>query len=172
MTSLGLLLKLHEQGLIGRLADQLMKPLMYWLQGNYHESPQETHFWNNIKFTFNESQHLDQGKMTTVPGDTLALKRRTLGFVPIFHMPRFGGWTKYSVLQPKEKLNEKWFIGWMTGDACGVSIIPLRTPVRVLSGPAECHFFGLLLSGQQIELAPLGTGQIGKLSLYGNIPLR
>lgn len=165
-------LRVVKQGQFGRLADIAMMPLMYWLQGNCCESPQETHFWNNQKFTIEESQHLDTSRMLTVSGDSLASNRRWIGFIPLFHMPRFGGWKKFVVLEPKEPTTHEWFIGWITGDSCGVSIIPLVSPVRVLRGPSECQFFGLLQDGRQIELKSIGVGRIGQVSIYGHLPLR
>ena len=158
------------QGVISRIADVLMQPVMSLLQGNWSEIPQRTHYWNNQKFFTGELDWLDSTKMVVVPGDPFAkTRRRKWGFISNFHMPRFGGWKQYVVLGQTAG-TAKWYIGWMTDDVHGVSCVSLSTPVRVLRGPEECRFFGINSSGQRIPLELIGSGTIGD-QCWGHIIL-
>lgn len=157
------------QGLASRIADYLMMPLMYFLQGTLREVPQRTHRWNNQKFKNNELSFLTSEKMFTVAGDSSAF-RRWWGPLPIFHIPLLGGWSKFVVLETTQ--DEPWFIGWLTGDTLGVSKIPLRGPVRVLVGSGPAQFFALrLIDGVQLELKSGGHGRVGNAGEFGKIPL-
>lgn len=164
--------KVVPQGPVGRLADTLMKPLMYWLQGTYQESPQETHVWNNTKLSLLAQSRLDHTLFASVPADPDADNRWLLGYVPTFHMPRFGGWTKYVVLEPRYVAVTRWYLGWHTRDVCGVSRIPITGAVRALRGLNDCNFFGLLPDGSQIALRVAGTGVIGDRGSFAKLPLR
>ncbi len=157
------------QGVIGKTADMLMQPVMYWLQGNWDELPQQTHFWNNQKFSVGELDWLDDAKMVVVPGDPLAEARRKWGLIPTFHMPRFGGWKQYVVLG-RTSGTAKWHVGWMTDDVHGVSRVSLTTSVRVLRGPGECRFFGINRHGRQLPLEIIDSGTLGDQK-WGHLPL-
>ena len=158
------------QGWFGASLDWLMRPVMYWLQDTWYEEPQRTHFWNNHKFdpkTFDFRNDF----MVLVPGDPFAAKRRLWGVIPLFHMPRFGGWCEYVVLDAGDFTGE-WYVGWTTVDVTGVSQVPLRGLVRTLHGSKKTCFFGVTVHGKQIPLKIFGFGRIGKGGPFSGLPLR
>jgi hypothetical protein len=163
-------IQFKRQGYLGRIADYLMMPIMYVLQGTIHEVPQRTHRWNNIHLRNLEIDHLHADWVVIVPGDQTA-NERWFGLVPLFHMPIFGGWKKFIVIAPVEESGE-WYIGWVAFDALGISRIPLTGPVRVCIGPRQGQFFGLDADGRQIPISRVGEGVIGKAGKYSHIPLR
>jgi hypothetical protein len=90
---------LKKQGLVGKLGDALMYPLMILLQGTWKESPQRTHRWNNLKLRSADIHHLEDTQMVSIAGSTINKQRWLLG-LPLFHMPIIGGWNRYLVLTP------------------------------------------------------------------------
>ena len=163
------LLRPRQQGTLGRIADFSMVPIMYLLQGNVSEVPQRTHFWNNLHLKNVDAFGFDAALFETVSSDPSAT-RRWLGPLPLFHMAIFGGWKQFVVVVPKEK-QETWFVGWIAGDAFGLSQIPLVGPVRLGVGPAQAQFFGITIDGRQIDIDIVGYGSIGKAGKFAKIPL-
>lgn len=163
----------RPQGPIGKWFDMKMEPTMYRLQGNRTELPQRTHFWNNFHFALKDHLWLKKELMASVMYDPKAVKRRRFGIVPIFHMPKSGGWQKYVVLEP-ENLPEGsiWFIGWIPGDGSpGLSMIPLTgSDVRCLRGDSDTLFFAILSNGEQLKLRATGYSQIGECGVFSQIP--
>lgn len=151
------------------IADNLMLPVMYILQWNTFEAPQRTHFWNNTKLPIESMSGLDSQAMVSVEADTTA-RRRWLGYIPLFHMPIFGGWKKYAVIAPRVP-QDTWFVGWLAGDTAGVSHIQLDGPVRLLLGSGPAHFFGSNEHGEQIALQMIGQGSVGVRSEFSRLPL-
>lgn len=150
-----------------------MLPIMYLTQCTLREVPQRTHRWNNQKFVPNNS--LDKEAKVRVKGDTKALRTRWLGFVPLFHIPIFGGWREYVVLEPLED-TVRWHVGWsIPTDArmngYWISNIPQRGAVRMLRGPQSTCFFGITRRGRQIPLRIIGYGRIGAGGPYAKLPL-
>ena len=92
-------MKIEPQNTLSKVADMLMLPVMYVLQGTFKEMPQQTHRWNNLKFPLTELAYLRSEAMVTVSGDSTAV-RRWWGPLPIFHIPLLGGWSKFVVLEP------------------------------------------------------------------------
>lgn len=164
------MLQLKPQGTLGWLADMLMLPIMYLLQGTFKEVPQRTHRWNNHKLDEYEMSRLDFSKMLSFQGVPSA-RKRWLGLLPLFHMPIFGGWKKFVVLAPVN-CNTSWYVGWVpSDDRVGVSIVPQTGWVRVTLGPDPVRFFGLSKNGLQIELVSLGEGHIGQAGIHAKVPL-
>lgn len=163
------LLRPIQEGIAGRIADSLMMPIMYLLQGNVSEVPQRTHFWNNLHLKNTDAFGLDATMFETVSSDPRAT-RRWLGPLPLFHMAIFGGWEQFVVLTPKIH-KETWFVGWIAGDAFGLSKIPLTGSVRLGIGPAQAQFFGVTIDGRQIDIDIVGYGTIGKAGKFAKIPL-
>ncbi len=148
------------QGLLGRLADYCMMPLMYVLQLSISEKPQRTHRWNNKKLHVSELHHFDNDAMVALAGSSDNTPRWLYG-LPIFHMPLLGGWDRYIVLAPTVT-QDMWFAGWVAGDVAGVSRIPLSGPVRLLEGQYAAQFFGINEHGEQIRIVKIGEGLIGR----------
>lgn len=163
-------LKFKRQGLIGKSFDWLLRPIMYWLQDTWLEEPQGTHFWNNQQFN-PKTFSFDKEWLVTAPCDPFATKRRMWGFIPLFHMPRFGGWREYVALEVVD-FNAKWHIGWVTTELAGVSLVSVQGAVRVLCGPEKTCFFGVTQTGRQIQLKVLGYGRIGDRGPFSKLPLR
>lgn len=162
-------IQIEKQGVLGRIADWFMVPVMYVLQGNFQERPQQTHRWNNQQLHNYDVRYLEARDIIIVPGDCGA-NERWWGILPRFHMPILGGWDKFVVLQPQEPIAE-WYVGWVAFDTLGVSKIPLDGPVRLGIGPRQAHFFGIDAGGKQIPLKVVGEGRIGQAGQYKDIPL-
>ncbi len=145
-----------------------MAPLMRFLAPK-GESPQETHRWNNFKFTGNDIPEFDEKLLLEIPGDPLA-PPRWLGKIPRFHLGRLGGWQKVAVIRPAINCS-KWHVGWHAEDVTGVSQLPLSGSVRVLIGPGAVKFFGVDGWGMQIPLDLVGYGRLGDGGPYRCIRL-
>lgn len=109
--------------------------------------------------------------MVTSNSDPTAVARLLFGFIPLFHCPICGGWRHYVVLQPIDYTPE-WYVGWLSEDANGVSLLPNKGPVRVVEGAKPASWFGITKNGRQIPLRLLGKGRIGDGGPFANIPLR
>jgi hypothetical protein len=165
-------LKVHPLNWAARWADTLMIPAMYLVAGTLKESPQQTHFWNNAKLQPQEVAHLQRDRMTHCKGIPDASPPR-VAWIPLLHLPIFGGWRNYAVLEPVE-YNGQWHVGWQAGGAAGVSRIPVRGPVRMLVGPGDVSFFGVTAGqagGDQVRIRQIGSGRIGKGGPYAKVPL-
>ncbi len=162
------------QGTLGWIGDMLMLPIMFLVHWSLKESWQRTHFWNNIKIKDSDTIQNLRMDAHLIPfgGDASAASRWLLGFIPIFHIPIFGGWKKFVVLEPVS-YEEEWFVGWYPGDvSAGISRIPLKGSVRVLIGRSNVSFFGLDKEGNSIHLVQTGKGYVGKAGKFSHIPLR
>ncbi len=164
------MIKIKRQGVLGKVADGLMLPIMYLLQGNIRELPQRTHRWNNDHLKNLEVADLESEKI--IFSDRVeAARSRWLGPIPLFHMPIFGGWKKFGVIKPVHKV-EEWYIGWVAFDVLGVSQIPLSGPVRIGLGPRQAEYFGIDKDGYQIEIEAVGEGYIGNAGKFAKVPFR
>ena len=159
----------REQSLLSKIGDWLMLPLMYLLQGTLREIPQRTHRWNNTKHKAADMTFL-RGEMMVNESADMDAKQRWIGPLPLFHMPIIGGWNEFVVLEPIVK-QDIWFVGWVAGDAIGISQIQLQDKVRVLRGQSTVQFFGINEHGEQIHLQKVGDGIVGNSKQFGSIPL-
>lgn len=166
--------QIHSQplGFWVRVADALMLPLMYFLSGTVFEIPQRTHRWNNTKFSVDDVTHLETDRMVVFQGAFEVTPRILFGFLPLFHMPLFGGWREYVVLEPTDGSVREWHIGWSVEWIRGVSNVPVHGPARALLGKGRVSFFGIDAStGEQIALRHIGIGRIGDRGPYCKTPL-
>jgi len=156
-----------------RFLGLVLTPFMYVLSGTFKEKPQQTHFWNNRKLTPNEVGSLYLNKMVSCRGIKGESKRYLLGFIPLFHIPIFGGWRNYVVVEPKSVFCRDWYVGWICFDgAFGISRIKLRGPVRLLIGPDAVSFFVVeVKSGIQMPARRVDTGRVGDGDLFSSFPL-
>jgi hypothetical protein len=160
-----------------RFLTWFMTPLMYWLQGNYSERPQETHKWNYLSINLGEHFWItEKYPPVTIKGDPNARRvKYWRKLIPVFHMPRFGGWRKFVVLHPRQlhvPEGQEWYIGWRSCRDAGISMIPLHTPVRMLIGRKDVEFFALNAKHEPVELLTRGFGHVGKAGNFGKYPLR
>lgn len=153
----------RPQGAVGRIADYCMMPIMYALQGNLRERPQRTHFWNNHKFRYGlpAGINTDTAVAPYILGDSRASEAYVCGFIPRFHMPLWGGWNQYVVLETEHW--EEWFIGWYSVQGfAGYSRVPIaELGVRMTVGPHATSFFALSRRGEQLPLRAGARGEIG-----------
>ncbi|OGD32372.1 hypothetical protein A3C91_04950 [Candidatus Azambacteria bacterium RIFCSPHIGHO2_02_FULL_52_12] len=165
--------KIHVQplGWLARLADIGIMPLMYLISRTFKEAPQQTHFWNNTKLKSYAVEYL--AKECMVRCDGVPASTRWHG-IPIFHIPIFGGWKDYIVLEPSDpaRVSQEWYVGWITDDVIGISRIILRGPVRLLLGPCPVSFFGINAEkGKQLAVHKIGDGRIGNGGPHAQTPL-
>jgi hypothetical protein len=153
---------------IRRFFTRCFRPIMRWLSGASTEEPQSTHFWNCHRISLSCFAKLNQLAIE-IQADQTACRRYKWKVIPIFHMPRFGGWKKYIVLEPVEFVDE-WFVGWGDGKAHGISRIPVLDKVRVLKGSRITQFVGINAYGKQIKLMKVGCGQIGDGGPWSHLP--
>ena len=153
-----------------RLADWVMMPIMYIVSGTLSEAPQRTHWWNNEMLTARNVKYLLPHTMVRSSGIS-SKKRFRSKVIPIFHLPIFGGWRHYVVLEPLCSQGAPWHVGWITKDVIGVSWITLNGPVRVLIGPEAVSHFGLNTDGTQVAVKKIGRGTIGNEGPYARLPL-
>ncbi len=159
-------IRVKKESRISKLVDLIMMPFMYLISGTL-ESPQKTHFWNNKKLNRENIESLDQEKMVQSEGIADAVKK---GIV-LFHIPIFGGWKDYIVLEPEEK-NIPWHVGWITKDYAGITQIIITGPVRMLLGRDDVSFFGIRTdTNTQIHIRKIGEGKIGDGGIYKKVPL-
>lgn len=162
--------KLVPEGKIARTCDTLMRPFMYVVSGTCWEAPQGTHAWNWHKITHAEAGALSTAMMVTSPGRHGECGRHHR-LISRYHMPVFGGWRRYIVLEPVTH-SRPWYVGWITTDQAGVSRIPIAERVRVLEGPEPTRWFGLDDCGSQVVIWECGKGKIGEGGPFVRIPLR
>lgn len=162
--------KLYVQplGWLARIADILMTPVMYVISGTLRETPQRTHRWNNTKLRPRQRVNLQTTMAVFCKGRKENVERFWF-CIPRFHLPLFGGWKEYVVLQPNSV--EAWHVGWIGDDVAGVSRIKIQGPVRLLVGPKDVSFFGVNTEGVQIQLYEVARGRIGNRGEYAKIPL-
>ncbi len=163
--------KIHVQplGWLGRIADVLMRPVMYMISGTFSEVPQRTHYWNNTKLKSDQVAHLRDEMKVFCRG----IKSAGVRFwfkIPFFHIPIAGGWKNYVVLQPVD-LSKVWHVGWIAHDVTGISRIKVTGPVRVLLGSKDVSFFGISSEGDQLQLEEISRGKIGDGGKYAKSPL-
>lgn len=83
-------------GWLEKLANGQMTPVMYLLAGTRKEAPQKTHRWNNCRWLPSAvTDALEREMLQPFEGDPDAIERRGVRF----HLWRWGGWSKYVVLE-------------------------------------------------------------------------
>lgn len=157
-------LKIRYDLSVKKILDDMTKPLGYLMQGNFYDEPNKTRFWNNKKLSKADVGDLKEEWMVKSSGDKESSSRMFLNFIPISHMPIFGGWRKKVILRPQIKLyNESfWHVGWITENVIGVSLFPIKeNAVAVLMGKGPCKWFAVDNNGLQLPLEEIGEGRIG-----------
>ena len=153
------------RGALALIADSLVLPFMAFIAPK-GESPQLTHYWNNIDLDDSQIVDLQRVLMAFATGDPEAKPRKSLLDVR-FHM---GGWPNYVVLEPIDYIGT-WYVGWITPKGAGASQVPIGHRVRMLRGPDETAFFGITQEGRQIPLRKVGEGKLGDGGRFGDVPL-
>lgn len=161
-----------------RLLDLAMSPLMRLISIAPLERPQESHAWHAQKFSADDIASIAIEKCIVVEGDDSSPIKS--GFGPLFHMPLFGGWKNYIVLEVDAGI-DTWHVGWIVRDAKTKDIVraelqklPLHEQrVRMLIGPSgrETTFCAFNIQGKQLNISCVGQGRVGDGSEYAKVRL-
>lgn len=100
-------MKIKKVPLCFRFLDYLLFPFMWIICGFNFELPQETHRWHMMNFP---NIDVPKNKSVVIKGDDNS-KYSAKGF-PFFHMPIFGGWKNYVILEAKD-FGKFWNVGWV-----------------------------------------------------------
>ena len=159
-------------GWFEKTLDAIFLPIMYailWLSGGFGESPQMTHFWNNLKFS---PKGLDTSLMCRVKGISEKVRKQGNIFQnALFHIPFLGGSKNYVVVAPVNIPENGWYAGWHNDGITGVSRILVKKPVRLLIGCDHINFMGFDSDGRQILVRVLWYGKIGDAGPLRKLPL-
>ena len=147
-----------------RTLDYLLAPAM-WVLGKFKPPLMETHPW-----------HMQNIHCDLVPDD---IGEKVIGQDPsrydfddwgLFHMPLFGGWKNYLVLEAKD-FKKYWRVGWKVlffdkqkGQVCQVHKLKIYQPrIILLTGinDSEKIGFGVNDSNQLIPVKIVGKGVLG-----------
>lgn len=134
---------------IFRAFDYFLWPAM-WLLGGFVFPIQETHIWHVKKWNWNAKgliiKELD--------------KKAKFGHeapLGLFHMPIFGGLTKYVVIEASG-YSKYWHIGWEGG----IHLLPIKQKrIAMLVGKKGFVAYGLGDNKKQLKLKIVGFGELG-----------
>lgn len=157
-------------GLLEKTLDMLLLPFMYviiWISGGFRESPQMTHFWNNLKL---QKDDYDKTLMCKVKGISEKVSKQGNIFKnALFHIPFLGGAKNYVVVGPIDS-SKGWYAGWYNEHVNGVSRILVTKPVRLLIGRDDINFMGFDSEGRQILVRVIYYGKIGDSGPFSKFP--
>lgn len=164
-------MKPKEINVIYRVFDYVLLPFMVILGGFKKDVVQQTHAWHckNI-----DPKKIDLTKSVEVKGSDSSKYENTGGIfkhLGLFHMPIFGGWKNYIVLESKES---PWYVGWLSCEFSQLHCLPIKgNKVKVLTGKkgTKTLFFGVNQNVEQVIIksvaeGKLGDGEFNKVPLY------
>lgn len=155
-------MKVSILNIIFSFFDLILRPIMFLLQGNFRESPQETHPWHVKRFVWKKKGILIKGNDHESRFGQSGLSKR----FGLFHMPILGGLKKYVILE-NSNYNNYWNIGWND------QIQKLRIHdkrVKLLVGKENFDAHGLSDNKEEVELKIIDFGKIGD-GKYKNVRL-
>lgn len=164
------MIKIRDLNPIFKILDLLFVPIMFVLGGFKLQNLQKTHHWHGLDIN---PERIDLKKAVTIKGSDKSRFVNTGGVTKhfgTFHMPIFGGWKNYIVLECKEN---PWHVGWISNSFSQIHLLPIKgNKVRVLSGKegTETSFFAVDEKGNQIEISQVDQGKLGD-NKYSDIPL-
>ena len=162
-------IEVHSVPFVFWILDFVMSPIMWALSGFKWERPIETHPWHIQRLDFLVlEQNLDRRKMVVLESaDVSKVSARAYGTCGIVHMPLFGGWTRYVIIEAQGFQNH-WHIGWKIQASnfkqCAVQMLNIYTPViKLLEGADGQHteFFAVDEQGEQIPIRKMAGGKLG-----------
>lgn len=142
-----------------RIPDILLWPFM-WILGGFVFPIQETHVW-----------HVKKCNWKNVKGLVIKEKDKKAKFgheapFGLFHMPIFGGLTRYVVIEA-EGFKKFWNVGWEDN----IHTLPIKQKrVAMLVGKNGFLAYGLGDNGKILKLKVVGYGNLGDFK-YKNIRL-
>ncbi len=153
------------------IADRLMWPLMFALGGFKRDSIQETHFWHNQSI---DKSQIDSRLTVVISGDDgrASTKSNRVFPLPMFHVPIFGGWRNYVILELQSDASH-WHVGWIHRKCTPGSrllhtvqrlrIAERRVKVLTQSIGFVTEYFAIGPLGQQLPLALRDHGVLGDM---------
>lgn len=142
-------MKVPKLNFIFRLFDFVLFPFM-WILGGFTLPVQETHAWHVKEWKWKKKGLVikENDKKARFGHDS------PLG---LFHMPIFGGLTRYVVLEAKGFKNY-WNVGWENG----IQLLPIKTRrIAMLVGKKGFIAYGLSDNGNQLKLKIVDYGKLG-----------
>lgn len=133
-----------------RLFDIMLWPFM-WILGGFKFPVQETHAWHVKKHNWGKQKGL---VVKEVDKKALFGHESPLG---LFHMPIFGGLTKYVVIEASG-YNNFWQIGWE--ENLHLLLIKQKR-IAMLVGKNGFVAYGLGDRGEKLNLKIVGFGELG-----------
>ena len=155
---------------IYRVFDCILSPFMFLLGGLKMDSIQQTHGWHTLDVDPNV---VDLKKSLTVIGSDASKFNnfgRIIDHLGVFHMPIFGGWKNYVILECKDTF---WYVGWLSKGFSQAHCLPIKgSKVKVLTGIKgnKTVFFGVDKNGNQVPIKKLAQGILGD-GKYKSVPL-
>lgn len=135
------------------LLDVFLRSLMYLLQGNITEKPQETHPWHVKRFVWKTKGLLIEGNDHDSKFGQSGIPKR----FGLFHMPILGGLKKYVILE-NSNYNNYWNIGW-NDQIQKLKIYDKR--IKLLVGKEDFDAYGLSDDKTEVNLKITDFGKIG-----------
>ncbi len=133
-----------------RILDYILYPLMIFL-GGFIFPAQESHPWNVKKWGWSERNGLQIKGM-----DKKAKFDHSAPF-GLYHMPIFGGLTKYVVIEAFG-FDKYWYVGW-TNNIQSLKIKQNR--IKLLTTKKGFTAYGLGDNGKSLKLKIVGYGELG-----------
>lgn len=152
-------MKVPKLNFIFRLFDFVLFPFM-WILGGFKFPVQETHAW-----------HVKRWNWKNVKGLVIKETDKKARFgheapFGLFHMPIFGGLTKYVIIEAKG-FDKFWNIGWEDS----IQVLPIRQKrVAMLVGKKGFVAYGLGDNNKVLKLKIVGFGELGD-NKYNNLRL-
>lgn len=135
---------------IFRVFDLLLSPFM-WILGGFTFPVQETHPWHVRKWNWKNAESLIVKEF-----DSNAKFGHSSSF-GLFHMPIFGGLSKYVVIEAKG-FKKYWNVGWEQG----INILPIKeNRIMLLCGTKGFIAYGLGDGTKNLKLKIVGYGVLG-----------
>lgn len=156
-------MKISELSLLLRLLDNLLSPFMFIL-GGFKFPLQQSHPWHMAKMDknlINKNNSIMISKL-----DELAKFGHTSPF-GLYHMPIFGGLTKYVVVEA-DSFDIHWHVGWKDTNRCQVNRLKIyENRLKLLLGKDAYNAFALNDSGDFLTFKVIGEGKIGDRKFKG-----
>lgn len=165
------IVRVPRLGPVERLACLLMRPFMLIVSGTFREEPKSgIGPLNYVRLPRYESDTLDPDMMVFCEGT----KNRVDSGIRC-HMPIFGGWRNYTVLERADSDVGAWYVGFRHPDDLLAEVCREKNtlPTRMLVGTRTVAFFGIdNETRRQIPIRLVGSGRIGDGNVYSRSPLR
>ena len=139
-----------------KVIDFLLTPFM-WILGGFATPLQETHRWHIMKWKWQNNKGL-----IVKASDKKAKFDHTSGF-GLFHMPIFGGLTKYVVIEAKG-FDKYWRVGWSEQ----IHLLKIKqNQIKLLVGKNGFIAYGLGDNNKDLKLRIIGFGELGDKKYNG-----